>query len=159
MRKPRSELTILKDRERSRIKYRENRKDCIKASTDYRNTASLTEQYRIKRMLSSAKRRSTDKNVPFNLTYEGLIDIWKRQNGRCCISGRIFDLDPSEERVNKDAPSLDRIVPQLGYVFGNVRFITWQTNAAISEYGLENFIALCKDIMEFNKENYDNQTP
>lgn len=151
MKRVRSEEERVKNLARMKVAYQKKREVLIEASTLYRKEMSLTSRYRVRRMLGAAKTRSVMKNVPFDIDFEYLIDLWESQDGACCICGRPFDLEPAKERVNKNAPSLDRIIPELGYTKGNVRFVSWQVNAAISEYGLENFMNICKDVIEFNK--------
>lgn len=146
-----SEEARLKNLARMKILYKRKRESIIESNTEYRKGMSLTSRYRVRRMLGAAKTRSVIKDVPFDIDFEFLIDLWESQNGACCVSGRVFDLEPAKERVNKNAPSLDRIVPELGYTKGNVRFVSWQVNAAISEYGLANFMNICRDVIEFNK--------
>lgn len=110
-------------------------------------------QYRCKRILSSASFRASKLNVPFNIDLEYLINQWLIQDGRCAISGRIFDTRTPEKfrESRKDAPSLDRIKPNKGYTKGNIRFVCYQVNTALHSFGEEALISLCKDIVEFNK--------
>lgn len=66
------------------------------------------------------------------------------------MSGRDFDLTlggKGEKRQN--SPSLDRIQPPLGYVEGNLRFVCTHVNIAMSNYGLEDFLTLCKDVLTY----------
>jgi hypothetical protein len=147
----RSEEEKIKIRARSKIRYHENPEIYIQKALEFRSKVKLTVHYRVTRMLSSAKTRAKLKQVPFNITYNYLLKLWYEQNEKCCISGITFDFSESKERVNKYAPSLDRIIPELGYTEGNVRFVIWQVNAAISEYGIEAFLELCKNTIEFNK--------
>lgn len=75
--------------------------------------------------LKGAQERATKKGVPFNLTREYLESIW---TGRCAITD--FPLSVGKGTGPKFfSPSLDRIVPALGYVEGNVRFVLWAINA------------------------------
>lgn len=117
------------------------------------NKTKLDYKFRCRKLRDMAKFRAKISALPFNLTIEYLINLWELQDGRCAISGRCFDLSrPSEnETVKANAPSLDRIEPKKGYVQDNVRFVCYQVNTALNEYGEEELLKLCKDIMNFNK--------
>lgn len=76
-----------------------------------------------------ARTRSTKKNLPFNLTCEYLESIW---TDTCPVTGREFVIgDP------KDAPSLDRLIPEKGYVEGNVAWISRRANTIKNDASLE----------------------
>ena len=76
----------------------------------------------MKRMLSSAKQRSKEKGLMFNLHYEDV------QIPNLCPVLRI-PLAPSITGVLGDnSPSLDRLIPYLGYTKGNVKVISMKAN-------------------------------
>jgi hypothetical protein len=79
-------------------------------------------KYRI-RMLGSAKTNARDRGVPFDLRHEDIIIP-----ERCPVFG--VELRPNFGGINQadDAPSLDRIIPEYGYVRWNVRVISWKAN-------------------------------
>lgn len=108
-------------------------------------------KYRCKRLLHSAKYRAKQIKVNFNLTTEYLISLWEEQNGCCAVSGRKFDLSKPDKGlcVKPNSPSLDRINSKKGYVEGNIRFVCYQVNTALNQYGEEALIALCQDIINF----------
>ncbi len=118
---------------------------------EYREQNRESVYYRIVRMLNAASTRARNKNIIFDLDLEFLLNLWESQNGACAVSGRTFDLTRSNKRVNKNAPSLDRIDCNKGYQKENVRLVTWQVNCAISEYGFEEFLEICQDVLNFNK--------
>ena len=103
--------------------------------------------------MSMAKNRAKDKNLPFDLDVDYLMGLWDGSHGTCEISGRKMDLEPSGKfaQVNPDAPSIDRKIPEKGYVKGNVRFVTYHVNVSLSEFGDEKLLSLCADIL--NKAN------
>lgn len=73
-----------------------------------------------KGLLRAARHRAKCKNIPFNITTEDLekIDI-------CPVLGiPIF----THSLNNPNAPSIDRIIPALGYVKGNVKIISRRAN-------------------------------
>ena len=108
----------------------------------------LNYKWRLTKLLAMAKNRAKEKQIPFNLDIEFLINLWEETNGTCPISGRNFDLNQDVlYTVNINAPSIDRIVPALGYVKGNVRIVIYMVNVAMSEYGSEHFMKLIDDIV------------
>lgn len=70
-----------------------------------------------------AKSRSQFLKVPFNLTPEYLESIW---TGICPVFGSSIYLDC--DRLQEDAAELDRFKPELGYIRGNVTFISRRAN-------------------------------
>lgn len=114
-------------------------------SQSYINNMQFVD-FRLGKLVAMAKNRSKEKKLPFNIDTQYLVEMWEIQGGKCCISGREFSLDSGKNRVNQDTPSLDRITPSLGYVKGNVRLVTYHTNVALSEFGLEALYQLIADI-------------
>jgi len=100
-------------------------------------------KWRLKKLMSFAKNRAKIKDVPFDLDIKYLLSLW---NGKCSISGVDLQLDAGSGRVYRRAPSIDRIIPELGYVKGNVRIVTYQVNVAISEFGEEGLYKLVKEV-------------
>jgi len=74
-----------------------------------------------KRMLRDARDRATHKSLPFNLTIDDILIPNK------CPVFKI-SLSVSERIASPNSPSLDRMVPELGYVKGNVRVISYRAN-------------------------------
>jgi hypothetical protein len=72
-------------------------------------------------MLERVKYRAKNENLPFNLT-RGDIFI----PTICPILG--IQLVRSEGRLTQNSPSLDRIIPALGYVKGNVWVVSMKAN-------------------------------
>ena len=100
----------------------------------------LKPEWRINRLMSMAKNRSKSKGIPFNLSLEHLLNLWDDTNGCCSLSGIPLELGRSEfGKVHPYAPSIDREIPCLGYVKGNVRIVCYQMNVALSEFGLAQF--------------------
>ena len=91
---------------------------------------------RARALISGARLRSHKKGLPFDLD-EHVDEIdWAFDIGRCQLTGVPFDF--SSGRTWR-SPSLDRIVPELGYIHGNVRVVCWGANSALGEWGLTAF--------------------
>ncbi|MBK9496490.1 MAG: hypothetical protein IPO08_18685 [Xanthomonadales bacterium] len=75
-----------------------------------------------KEMLRKAMARARDKDLPFNLTID---DIGAPLV--CPVLG--IELVWSNKKWGQNSPSLDRLVPALGYVRGNVLVMSFRANA------------------------------
>lgn len=78
--------------------------------------------------LLNARRRAKDKDVPFNITEEYLESIW---TGVCPVFNTALKMPMQgtmKEHFVRDKPSLDRIIPEKGYVVGNVVWISNRAN-------------------------------
>lgn len=72
-------------------------------------------------MLIAARYRAKKQNVPFSLTVEDILIP------SCCpVLGIPFVRGNASWAPG--SPSLDRLIPKLGYVRGNVRVISWRAN-------------------------------
>ena len=74
-----------------------------------------------KALLSSARHHAKERNVPFNLELEDIVIPEK-----CPVFG--VTLEQPEKYKGPHSPSLDRIIPELGYVKGNVQVLSLRAN-------------------------------
>lgn len=150
----------LANKERVRLKSREyyakNKERMLekkrKASSEFYNSNKGDLDFRLRQLVRGAKQRAKLQGLDFDIDFEYVKELWSITNGKCQVSGREFDLTPSDTYQNKDAPSLDKIEPKLGYIKGNVRLVTWHVNAAILNFGLDTFLDLCRNVIENTKE-------
>jgi hypothetical protein len=140
--------TRLKEYQRNKDQYSERNKQWRENNVAYRRQyyQEHKEYFKDKRrgkdnrlneMLRSAKRRASDNCLPFDLTIEYMETI---AMDHCPITGELLDweLQFSEEgKRNPTAPSLDKIIPSLGYTQGNVAIIGHRMNALKSDMTLE----------------------
>lgn len=85
------------------------------------NTAYYVKHFPEKFLLWSAKRRAKSKSLPFNIEES---DITIPVN--CPILG--VPLKRSKKYGASDSPTLDRIIPALGYIKGNIQVISNMAN-------------------------------
>lgn len=91
----------------------------------------------LREMFRGAKHRASDNCLPFDLTIEHMESI---ALDHCPVTGELLDWDlqfSQEGKRNPHAPSLDKIVPSLGYVQGNVAIISNRMNTLKSDMTLE----------------------
>ena len=96
---------------------------------------------RMKTILREARKRAKEKGIPFDLV-ESDLTIPEF----CPVFG--WRLEVGVGKRSDRSPSLDRVIPELGYVKGNIRVISWRANhlksdGAISE--LEKVIAYMRE--------------
>jgi hypothetical protein len=115
--------------EEQREKYRKGvRKRAASLNLDQRRNRKIGYMY------GNAKRRAEDKGLPFNLTKQDIADVWPKDD--YCPALRI----PLRIRIgNKtlayttdNSPNLDRIIPRLGYVKGNIAVVSKLANGIMS---------------------------
>ena len=104
-----------------------------------------------KKKTHSLRKRAKKKNIPFNLTWEFLKDLWVNQEGKCSVTSIPLVIGASGR--NKNAASVDRVVPEKGYIKDNVRLVTYGINIAIQNWGLEEFVSLAKSILHEENKN------
>ena len=75
-----------------------------------------------RKMLNSAKTRAAKKNLPFNLTLDDF-----ELPATCPVLGTEIFLG-TDYASRDQAPSLDRVIPALGYVKGNVIVTSFRAN-------------------------------
>ena len=89
---------------------------------------SSTKLQHLKAYLGNARARSIRDNVPFNLTLNDLVDI---ATDVCPIFNTPFVWGASglgKGKTRLDTPQLDKIHPEIGYVVGNIAFISSKAN-------------------------------
>ena len=81
------------------------------------------------------ERMSLGKEYPNSLSRSELIavviSLWERQQGRCALTGTIFELRGNDdEGLQDDRVSIDRIDNRLGYSEDNIQLVTQFANRA-----------------------------
>lgn len=89
--------------------------------------------------------RAKKNNIPFNLEYTDVV-IPKK----CPILE--IPIFKGNERHVANSPSLDRLVPELGYVKGNVRVISYKANTMKSDASIEEIKIFAKNIITYFDE-------
>lgn len=110
--------------ERSRIRARARRaENPARAYADSRRFKDRHPlQARMQAALGSARIRARKSGIPFSLTKDNLPPMPET----CPVLGIALTIWGS--KTGEDSPSLDRIIPALGYVPGNVRWISTRAN-------------------------------
>ena len=99
-------------------------------------TAAAGRRFRVNHMATAlilaAKYRAMGKGIPFDLD-QHREELTKRVNAFTCeLTG--IPLDPTARKAFNSA-SLDRIEPALGYVYSNIRVVSYAVNCALGTWG------------------------
>lgn len=97
----------------------------------------------IKYLLKNTKKRAVEKNLPIDITEEDIIIP-----NVCPVLGIPIIIGNSLK--NRDnSPSIDRVIPNLGYVKNNVRVISFRANSLKKDGSIEEF----EKIIQYIKNN------
>jgi len=141
-------------------KYRENHKDHINEYTiEYNNRPEVIERKaewyqnktnkrsintKIQDMITRAKNRAVEKGLPFNITKE---DVEFTEN--CPLLN--IPLNWNGGPRDKNTPSLDKIIPEKGYIKGNIRIVSNLANMMKSYANFQELETFSKNIMNYMK--------
>jgi hypothetical protein len=87
-----------------------------------------TIQHSLRKAMEEARRRARKHNIPFSLKIE---DLESLVVSHCPITEEPLDWEKRyvvNGHFTKNSPSLDRIIPELGYVPGNCAFLSHRGN-------------------------------
>jgi len=120
-------------------------------SKEYRNRKKEYKKWRDmtdprEQLLISAKARAKKYNIPFNLTIDDIelraycplleIKLERKQYGKV-------------GSFNPNSPSLDRIIPSLGYVKGNIEVISMKANIMKNNASIEELKTFANNILRW----------
>lgn len=101
-----------------------------------------------------ARRRVKTHGRECTITLEYLKELWEKQDGKCPYTG--WKLDNPETTAHWDnhqldprTASLDRIDSSLGYILGNVQFVSVMANFAKRDFQEEQLLEFCQAVAEY----------
>ena len=138
-------------REENKEYLKEYRKEHYQKTKESQRERSLKyyhknkEKTRTKRWLNQIKQRARKLQVPFNLTSEDLV-----LPDKCPILGIPLGTGnrhiKSKKKRSDNQPNVDRIIPEKGYVKGNINIISFRANRIKSDATLAELRAICNYI-------------
>lgn len=112
--------------------YREANRERLRAQNRaiyYRNPERIKQNTKARKerdplafLIQQARRRAKKNEIPFTIT----VKDFDGMPLECPVLG--ITLNPFAGKQHPSLPSLDRIVPELGYIPGNVCIISWRAN-------------------------------
>lgn len=127
------DITIVEARSKHRWKNEEIRKALGRAAGR-----------KIIQMHLSAKRRAKERGIEFDITPSDLLDLYTPE---CPIFKTKLNWEHRGSGAAHDSPSLDRKVPSLGYIKGNVWIISYRANTIKNDATPEELLALANAML------------
>ena len=144
-----------KNKEKIREKrkfYKNNYKILKKDKIDQTNKEyrmKLKTIYRERFLLNTARCRAKRKGIPFGIEVKDIIIP-----EFCPILG--IKLQVAWGKVQANSPSLDKIIPKLGYVKGNIQVISYKANAMKNSASIQELCLFAQWVQRNFGENNDN---
>ena len=122
----------------------------IQKTKEYRNRKKEYKKYRFEKdpreqLLISAKFRAKKNNLPFNLEISDIIIPEICPILEIKLERKEYGLGQS---FQPNSPSLDKIIPQLGYVKGNIIVMSMKANIMKANATKEELINFSKNILK-----------
>jgi hypothetical protein len=127
----------------------------IDKDRNYRLKHRRTADYILKSILADAKKRAKKQGVPFSLTLEHLNSLIV---SHCPITLAPIDWTKAEVvdgHAGNNSPSLDKIIPELGYIEGNCAIISHRGNRIKSNGTIDEHRRIIKYMAEQQLKHID----
>mgnify|MGYP003639973722 FL=1 len=98
----------------------------------------------------SAREKAKDLGLDYNLDYEYVKNLWPSDNK--CPALSIELKQGTKGKPIDSSPSLDRILPELGYIKGNVQIICNLANKIMSSATPDQVMAVAKHYKKITEE-------
>lgn len=100
--------------------------DCINKK-DRKRRYSTIEKLLLQRA-AMLRSRGKARNLPVDVDGDYLIELFYRQEGKCFYTGDIMKWEARKIKLERDTLTVDKIIPEMGYVKGNVVLCTNKAN-------------------------------
>lgn len=94
-------------------------------------------------LVHQARNRARKKSLPFDITVDDIV-----VPERCPLLDIPIKQNLGAKSASKNSPSLDRIIPELGYVKGNVMLISYKANSMKNNASKEELITFAKNVLK-----------
>lgn len=111
-----------------------------------KSTMSLIDKFRD--MVHRCQHRASEKNIPCSITWKDLQELYI---DTCPILEIPLDWNSCTNGRSEYTPSVDRIIPELGYVKGNIRIISNLANMMKSYATKDQLLLFAKNIEKYIK--------
>ena len=139
---------------KARKTYMSSCKDCNnKRVTSYYKEIKTnpTPQTVFQRRACDVYRRCRNKNIPYDKNLgKHLTYLWEQNKGKCYYTNRHMTLTGYHTDAN--AVTIDRIIPEKGYIKGNIVLCCSMANRVKQDMEYSELIKFCKEIIKNEKK-------
>jgi len=112
------------------------------------NNISLSLNKSYDKYLKSLYNKIFNRNKIATITFEDLLDIYAKQEGRCNLSGEILTFNKNNQSTNI---SIDRIDSNIGYEKGNIQLVCHYANIMKWNKSVDELKIWCEKILNYKK--------
>jgi hypothetical protein len=105
-------------------------------------------KYYFNRTLSKIRQKCKKKNLPLDIDSTYLVSIFPKD--KLCPALKIEMVFGGDKLERFNSPSVDRIIPEKGYVKGNVRFVSYLANAIMNDANADEILKVGNWLKEQN---------
>lgn len=102
--------------------------------------------------LKNARKRASKRGMPFNISRDYIVELFKAQSGKCYYSGIDINVVKKDPKMTIDPfkMTLDCIDPKKGYVEENVVWCAYCINSMKQKMTRSDLIKVCKAVVSFS---------
>lgn len=101
-------------------------------------------------IFSGIRIQAKNRNIPFKITIKQMWNIFRKQKGKCALSGMRLYFNSSSRTKDGNA-SLDRVDSSRGYSLNNIQWVDKNINKMKNCLSEEQFLNFCKSVCMKNK--------
>jgi hypothetical protein len=120
---------------------------------DWRNSSA---EAFLRTLCQSARQRAKRIEAPFTIDEDVFIGLWGRQKGRCYYSGVEMTCVAGRGKLDTNV-SIERLIPSIGYVQGNVVLCCYYINVSKRDKSVEEWLAWARRVSLYQQERADAQ--
>lgn len=125
--------------------------------TDHLPKGRVVDDYsRFREYFKLIARRTEARNETLSITLDDIKQQWESQNGICPFTGWKLDIPRttmwSESPLTPRRASIDRIDSSIGYVPGNIRFVSVIANYCKNSFTDDDVIEFCRAVVEYQAQ-------
>lgn len=98
------------------------------------------------RWLCARDRSKRSGKIEFSITFEDVVNLWKKQNGLCSLSGIKMTYELQNGRTPTNV-SIDKIDRTKGYTIDNIQLVCMACNQIKSDLSEREMYEFCKEIV------------
>lgn len=99
------------------------------------------------RVIGNKSKGKYDQEI-FDITKEGLYQLYNQQNGICILSGIKMTYSSGNGLLHENI-SIDKINPSQDYTMNNIQLVCYIANAMKSNLTIEQMVKYCKAVIEW----------